>query len=240
MGGVLMGAALVLGAAAAHGQAIQVSKDNRTIALTTTDTASSVADMADVSVGYQVYGNDEDSTYAEGSRISNAVMKALSAAGVKPEDIASTGQNLMPINDNDKARYSKGIRFELSQQWTVTTTAKNAASVLHTAVTAGANDSGNVNWKLSDPAHDALEAEASAKALAHAKLIADRMASGLSIHLGPLVYASNQMPERPVTPMYAMAMGGSLRKAPMPAQPLALSPQKVSLSATIYAVFAVE
>ncbi len=216
-------------------------KDNRTIAITTTDSVDQVADQADVSVGFETYGNDEDSTYADGSRLSSAITKALTDAGVKAEDISSQQQNLAPINDTDKVRWGKGIRFRLTQSWTATTAAKNAANVLHVAALAGANDSGNIAWKLSDSAHDAVEAQASAKALAHARVVADRMAAGLAIKLGPLVYASNQQPTRAVAPVYAAGFyGGRVMAESKAAAPLVVTPQKISISATIYAVFSIE
>lgn len=100
--------AMVVGSGfVARAQQIAVGKDNRTIAITTTDSVDQVADQADVSVGFETYGNDEDSTYADGSRLSNAITKALTDAGVKAEDIASQQQNLAPINDTDKVRWGK-------------------------------------------------------------------------------------------------------------------------------------
>ena len=181
--------AMALGAGA---QTIQVSKDNRTIAITTTDEAEAVADRAAVSIGFTTYGVDQDQTYADASKISNAVMKSLKDAGIKPEAIQSTEQNLSAIDDNDKARYSKGIRFVCSQGWTVTVPADAAADTLHLAITAGANNSGNINWQLADDSN--LEGEAAEKALVHARQIAERMTKGLHATLGPLVYASNQTP----------------------------------------------
>ena len=73
------------GISVASAQTIQVNKDNRTVAITTSDQAEAIADVAVVSVGFSTFGVDQDSTYAEGSRISNAIMKALKDAGIKPE-----------------------------------------------------------------------------------------------------------------------------------------------------------
>ncbi len=155
-------------------QTIQVNKDNRTIAITTTDEAQAVADRAVVSVGYTVYGADQDGTYADASKVSNAVVKALKGAGVKAEAIESREQNLSPIDDNDKLRYSKGIRFVASQSWSVTVPAKDAADTLHVAIQARANNSGGIEWQLVDD--QALESQAATKALIHAQAIAEQMA----------------------------------------------------------------
>ncbi|MBB5056564.1 hypothetical protein HDF16_001249 [Granulicella aggregans] len=224
---------------AAQAQTIQVNKDNRTIAITTTDEAQAIADRAIVSIGFTVYGPDQDSTYGEASKVSNAVVKALKDAGVKAEGIESREQNLTAIDDNDKVRYSKGIRFVAAQSWGVTVPAKDAAETLHLAITAGANNSGGIDWQLVDD--QALESEAATKALVHAQQIAEGMAKGLKVTLGPLVYASNQTPSnaqpRQFDRLNAFAKISDARER---FQPLAISPAKISRSATVYAVFSLQ
>ena len=226
-------------AATAAAQTIQVNKDNRTIAITTSDQAEAVADIAVVTVGFTSFGADQDQTYADASRISNAIIKALRDAGIKADSIASASQNLSAIDDNDKPRYAKGIRFQFSQSWHVTVAAKDAADTLHVAITAGANDSGGIEWKLAND--DALEAEAAQKALAHAQQIAARMAKGLNAKLGPLVYASNQTPPRTIFGgMMLNTESASVSAGRINLKPIAISPDKIQKSATVYAVFAIE
>jgi uncharacterized protein len=222
----------------AGGQTIQVSKENRTIAVTTSDEAEALADRAKVAVGFTVYGSDQDQTYADATKTSGAIIKALGDIGIKPEAIESTEQNLSAIDDNDKVRYSKGLRFVCSQRWVVTVPADGAADALHAAITAGANDSGQVSWELAD--ERALEAEAMTAALAHAQQIADRMAKGLNARLGPLVYASNQPEPRPGAFGLSTRAGALSASNQMNLKPLSLRPAKISRSATIYAVFSLE
>jgi uncharacterized protein YggE len=221
-------------------QTIQVSKDNRTIAITTTDEAEAVADRAKVSVGFHIYGVDQDSTYAEASKTSNAIIKALRDSGVKEEAIESSSQNLSAIEDTDKARYSKGIRFEFSQSWNVTVPSASASDVLHVAITAGANSSGDISWEMAD--ERPLEAEAAKKAMAHALEIAEQMAVGMKAKIGPLVYASNQLPARPGLFGYGTLNTESAIVSPRKVnlKPLAIRPEKITKSATVYAVFALE
>ncbi len=218
-------------------QTIQVSKDNKTIAITATDTAEAEPDTADISIGYTVYGPTQDQTYADASRVSNRIVDALTAAGLKRDQIRSTEQNLSPVDPNDKPRYDKGIRFVATQSWKLTTKAASAAEALHLAITSGANNSGNIDWRLADDSP--LEAEAARKALAHAQQVAASMAEGLHIKLGPLVYASNQLPPRPFSPLMSTASAGArvLNKTPTP---LAILPDQVTRSATVYAVFSIE
>lgn len=234
-------AALVPVAGAAQvSQTLGISKDNRTITVTATDSAFAMADQAVVHVGYQAYGEDEASAYAEGSRRSNAITDALRAAGVPADAVESDDQNLQPLNEyelkNEPAAL-KNMRFRITQSWSVRTEPGSAAKVLDTAVKAGANQSGSINWEMKDASM--LEASASAKALAHAQAIAARMAEGLHIKVGPLLYASNQAQETVVRPMMAMrALAGPAAQAKV--QPLSISSRKVERSATVFAIFSIE
>jgi uncharacterized protein YggE len=227
-------------AASSPAQQIEVNKTNRTIAVTATDKATAAAEVATVHIGFQVYAADSQAAYALGSKTSNAIITALKKTGVEDAAIQSEVQNMAPVQqyeiqnlpENQKAQR----QFQVTQSWSVKTSAKNAASVLDTAVQAGANQSGQIDWDVADP--DALEGQAAESALKRAHAIADQMAKGLGATLGQLVYASNQVAERPVP----LNIGGPMlmKSSAGPPAPLALSPQKVTRSATVYAVFAIE
>lgn len=221
-------------------QTIQVNQNNRTIAVTVTDKASADADTATVHVGFDVYAADSDGAYAAGSQTSNAVMDALHKAGVEDKAIESEGQSLrqnFQFDDKESETDRAKKRFLLTQSWTVKTSAADAAMVLHVAVEAGANTSGQVDWDLKDRA--GLQSQAAAKALQHAQATADQMAKGLNAHLGPLIYASNQPPQSPGVPERLELMA-KLQAAPRSVAPLAIRPQKIEENATVYAVFAIE
>jgi uncharacterized protein len=225
-------------------QAIQVDKNNRTIAITATDKASAEADIAIVTVGFQIYAPDAASAYSQGSTLSNAIMDALKKAGVPDIAIESKEQSIthteFPENDKSTAAERAQKKFTLAQNWTVKGAAGDAAQVLHLAIEAGANESGNIDWDLST--REALEAKAAALALEHARAIAGHMAEGLNAHLGALVYASNQEPLTPIRRILqtseATISVSAERVAPLP--PLVIRPQQVEESATVYAVFAIE
>ena len=78
-------------------QQIQINKENKTIAITTSDQAEAVADTAVLTIGFNAYGKDQDSTYAGATRTSNAIMAALTAAGVPKDAVQSAEQSLSPI-----------------------------------------------------------------------------------------------------------------------------------------------
>lgn len=234
---------VVLAAAGVSAQQIQVNKDNRTIAVSTTDTATMDADTATVHIGFQNYAADQQTAYANASKTSNAIAKALESAGVKKDAIQSDSQSINRVQpfeiQNLPADQKAQRQFVVQQSWSVKTSAAAAAGVLDAAVKAGANQSGQIEWSVADA--DALESQAAGKALKRAQEIASRMAQGLGAKLGPLVYASNQNPEipRPMPLMRAMAAAPMAAKADA-VEPLAINAQKVTSSATVYAVFAIE
>jgi len=239
---VLMAGAIAGAAAVSQAQQIDVNKNNRTIAVTATDKATADAEVATVHIGFQVYAADSHSAYALGSKTSNAIIAALKKAGVEDSAIQSEAQSVAPVQQYEIQNLPEAQKaqrqFQVTQSWSVKTSAKNAASTLDTAVQAGANQSGQIDWDVADP--DALEAQAAQSALKRARAIADQMAKGLGTSLGPLVYASNQVPERPLPIFKAAAMSMAVSAPAPPPPPLAISPQKVTSSATVYAVFAIE
>jgi uncharacterized protein len=237
-------AALVLVAAlpSAYAQQIVVNKDNRTIAVTTSADANADADTVVVQVGFQVYGADQDSAYAAGSKASNAIAAALKGAGVPADAIQSDSQSISPVqeygNNNWTPEEKAARKFQVQQSWSVKTGADNGAKVLDVAVKAGANQSGQMTWSVAD--QDALQAKAAKLALDRAHAIAQQMATGLNTTLGPLVYASNEAPSREM-PLNGRAMM-AMAPAPMAkaVEPLSVSPRKVTASATVYAVFSIQ
>jgi uncharacterized protein YggE len=240
-------AILPLATSAAPAQEIQISKDNKTISITASAEASTLADTAVVTIGFKDYGKDQDSTYAEASKTSNAIISALTSSGLQKDAIQSQQQNLselIPANLQDKPHYDDGMRYQFSQHWQVTVPADQAANLLHLAITSGANDSGNINWQLKND--DTLQAEAAAKALHHAREIAEHMAEGLNAKLGNLLYASNQTPVvtnygygRSIGMGIGDGSGGGIFAA-RNLKPLAISPDRITRSATVYAVFSIE
>ncbi|MGC1782405.1 MAG: SIMPL domain-containing protein [Acidobacteriaceae bacterium] len=232
--------ALCLLSVPCYPQQIQINKDNRTLAITASDSASAMADTGTVHIGFVVYAPDARAAYAKGSEASNAIATALKNAGVARDAIQSESQNISetPQYELEKLPPAEQAqkKFQVRQSWTVKTKADDAAKILNTAVNAGANQSGQIDWSVAN--ENALEAQAAGKALARARAIASQMAQGLGIQLGELIYASNQTPEPP-RPMMMRAMAVGAGAVPEPA-PLAISPRKIERSATVYAVFSIQ
>jgi uncharacterized protein YggE len=241
--GVLTLTAALFGfAATSMAQTIKVDKNNRTIAVTASEKATEDADQAVVHIGFQLFGPDETTTYADGSKTSNAIIDALKKAGVPDKAIESESQNLQrnTYHDPQESQMDRDKKqFVLNQSWTVKTKPDDAAKVLNIAVAAGANQSGQIDWQYRDM--NALQAKAASNALAKAQTIAQQMAQGLNVKLSGLIYASNQAPESPVRPFDRINQYAKLQMAPAPAPPpLAINPRQMDESATVYAVFAIE
>jgi hypothetical protein len=226
-----------------HAQQIVVSKDNRTIAVTTSADASAEADTVTVEIGFIEYGADQDTAYAAGSKTSNAIAAALKAAGIPQDAIQSESQSITPVQqytNQDWTPAEKAERkFQVQQSWSVKTVVSNGAKVLDVAIKAGANQSGQMTWSVQD--EDGLQARAAKLALDRARQIAQQMASGLNASLGPLMYAGNEAPSRGPQPrMDRFAGGMTAAPAAQKVEPLSVSAHKVTASATVYAVFSIQ
>src|ERR1700744_814310 len=137
-----------------YAQQIVVSKENRTIAVTTSADAEAQADTVTVQIGFVEYGADQDSAYAAGSKTSNAIAAALKAAGIPEDAIQSESQSITPVQqytNQDWTPAEKAERkFQVQQSWSVKTAAANGAKVLDVAIKAGANQSGQMTWSGQD------------------------------------------------------------------------------------------
>ncbi len=230
-----------------NGRGPTISKENRTIAITATERVLDEADTATVHVGFLLYAPSKDAAYAAGSRASNAVVSALLGAGVAKNAIQSENQSLgeaQPYNQPNETPADKAQRaaraFTIQQSWTVQAAANDAAKLLDVAVKAGANQSGQIDWSLHDP--NAAQSAAATKAMQRARTQATAMANGLGVHLGTLLYASNQVdagvPRAAAAKMDRFS-GGLTPLNDSPA-PLAINAREIETAATVYAVFALE
>jgi uncharacterized protein YggE len=220
---------------AAHAQQpnqlqLKIDPTNRTLTVSAQDEITVDPDVAVLHVGFQTQPSDAKAAYAAGAQTSNAIIGALKQAGVPESAIHSEWQRLDAV-------YLKPHKFTLAQQWTVKVTPERVAEILDVAVTAGATDSGQIDWNVAD--EKGLEDKALEGATARARAQAEVLAKGMGVHLGAIIYVTNQM-SAPVYPrVYAMNTAAMADKAAAP-PPLAIEPRKVSSSANVYAVFAIE
>ena len=209
---------------------LKIEPTNRTLTVSAEGRVTVDPDVAILHIGFQTQPTDAKSAYAGGAKISNDIINALKQAGIPETSIRSEWQRL------DSAS-GKPHKFTLVQQWTVKTPPERAAEILDIAVAAGATDSGQIDWTVQD--ERALEDQALDQAAARARADAAVLAKGMDVHLGALIYVTNQISEQRFVAAYANngAPGGAFAAPPMT---LAIEPRKVSREAAVYAVFAIE
>ncbi len=233
-------------AGAALAQSIQINRENKTIAISTTDEATATADIAAITIGFEIYGPDSQTVTAEGGKLSRAIMEALHKAGVEDKAIESSGQGVernKDFDEKEKPDQRSKEQFIFRQAWEVSVSSQLAAEAIRVAIAAGANKSGAIDWRLAD--RRVLQAKAAEYALVKARAVADRMAEGLQVKLGALIYASNETPNaklylyRP-RPGLVMETESASVSSVLNGPPLEIRPQTIREEATVYAVFAIE
>jgi hypothetical protein len=233
----------------------QSCPERRTISVNGNVQVTADADLAVVRVGYKLYGPDAKSAYDQATATSNAIMNALTGAGISKASIESTSQVLqhtLPYelqqfaNQRNEEQF-KERQFTVTQSWTIRVKPDQAATALNTAVDAGANESGWIQWIVEDPS--AMHAKASAEAFANARKTAEEIAARSGVQLGHLVSVNENPGQMPYNvfaanvsgSVYGMGDGVSLAGGvPMPNQPLAINSRRVEFHATVSAVFAIE
>lgn len=242
-------ACLAIGVAAAGlatAQTIQINRENKTIAISTTDEATATADIAAITIGFEIFGPDSQSVSADGGKLSHAILEALHKVGVEDKEVESKMQNLhrnREFGDKDTAEQRAQRQFVLWQSWQVSVPPQIAAEVIRAAIAVGANASGDIEWRYSE--RKTLQAKAAGNALAKAREVAARMAEGLNVKLGALIYASNQVPDTNLfqkeAPVASFGVAGAeFGDNLLAVKRLEIFPQTIREEATVYAVFAIE
>ncbi len=235
--------ALVVGCMAGSAQQttqvqLKIEPTNRTLTVSAEERVTADPDLAILHIGFQTPPSDAKAAYAAGAKTSNEVVAALKQAGIPETSIRSDSQQLKSID-------YKAHKFELVQDWTVKTPPERAAEILEIAIAAGATQSGEIDWTMKDVR--ALEEQALGQAASRAKADAAVLARGMDVHLGALVYATNQVSSVAgfrVEDRNFAALGqlnASIEvKGREDKTPLAIEPHKVSRTASVYAVYAIE
>lgn len=237
---------LVTIALPASAQTIQVSRDNKSIYVTSEGEAKAEPEIAILTLGYHAWSKTKDALYDETATVSDKVVAALLQAGIKNEMIRTGKTSLTHVEAeaNWPADWKANRVYEAELSWRITVPVKDAEGVVAIAMKAGATELSEVAWDVVD--RTKLQAEAGKNALAKARNVADSMASGLGAKLGALVYASNSAPIRPSNwPFFggvntSTASVRSVTGTALPPKVIKLLPEKINEKTTVYAVFAIE
>lgn len=200
---------------------LKVDSSNRTLTVTATDSVTVEPEVAILHIGFDTQLEDAKAAYADGARTSKTIIAAIKQAGIPENAVRSQSQYL-------ERDWKQQHRFKLTQQWTVKVPPERAAEILDIAVTAGATDSGQIDWAVKD--ERALEAQALDKTTARAKANAEVVAKGMGVRLGALIYVTNQISI--VTPRPMQYQLDNLARSAAPPPPIA-NPQCSSLTAAV-------
>ena len=226
-------------------QTIKVDKDNRTLSVTASDHAEADPEVADLHIGFTAYGADLPSAYKNGSDLSSAITAAILAAGAPRSAIQSQMQRVSRLDDSGM-KTRKGMKFSVTQSWIVSVEPKDAALVLDAAVQKGANESGQIEWRMKNSI--ALDAEAVGKATERARALAVSLAKGMGTTLGKPLYATNEDLSASLAhvpgagaAMYMNGFAYADRNAePAIPRQMSIEAQRVERQATVTLVFAME
>ena len=232
---MLVGGAVV-SAQTVSGPSLQISSANRTLSVSASDHAEADPDVAEIHIGFTTYGPTLPAAYKSASDTSNGIVKAMVDAGAQKSDIQSRSQNVSRLNDYE-IKAQKGMKFSVQQSWTVSVAPKDAALILDAAIQAGANQSGDINWRMNNSV--ALDGEAIRRATERAHAMATELAKGMGVGLGKAIYATNSVSAGIIGPrpmVYSMARTADQA----PTAPLSIEAQRVESTATVQIIYAIE
>jgi uncharacterized protein YggE len=230
---LLVGGAVV-SAQTVGGPSLQISAANRTLSVSASDHAEAEPEVAEIHIGFTAYGATLPGVYKSASDTSNGIVKAMLDAGAQKSEIQSRSQNVSRLQDYE-TKVQKGMKFSVQQSWTVSVAPKDAALILDAAIQAGANQSGDINWRMKNSV--ALDGEAIRRATERAHAMAAELARGLGVSLGKPIYVTNSVSAGIVEPRMMRMSAGLAMAAPTP---LAIEAQRVESTATVQIIYAIE
>jgi uncharacterized protein len=233
---------LLCTASATFSQSNEISRQNRTVEVTVTESISVPAEIADITIACLTHGQTHDQAYQENLRIADHVVKVLLSSGVKKESITSSTIELRENTAQDTETKSVNPRrFAAEQTWKIRVAVDEAQKVVDLAVHAGANGIEDVSWAVRDP--ESLETKARTAALEKARLTAAEIATGLGGKLGEPLYAANALSG--IMSLFSRSgqletQNASISSSSEPTFSLQLFPEKVQKSAVVRVVFALD
>ena len=228
----------------ASAQAVnQINKQNKTLTVSAQATAEQEPEVAKLTIGYRANGPTRDDVVRLMAQGINRIVKTLEDAKIARADMETETLEIHETPRDEKLPIENARRYFGLQKIELRVSASSSKAVLALAINAGANVIETPTWDLVD--RSKLQARAGGLALAKAKAIAAQMAEGLHARLGDLIYASNVQPYSQTfayagVETQAAVLARTADAVPPPPPPIEILPQRISETATVYAVFAIE
>ena len=199
--------------------------DARTIRVSGVGEVRVEPDLATAQFAVETTGATAQAAGQENAQVMDRVIRALTSAGVRREDIQTSGYSLYPEyiqepRGNGQMEVPRIRGYRASNQVSVRTAEiEQVGRLIDIGLEAGANRLNGVYFEVRDS--QAAQADALEQAIGNARGAAETMARALGVTLGPVLDAStNTDPVRPVFRMASdMAARESFAAAPTPIEP---------------------
>ncbi|WP_282602716.1 SIMPL domain-containing protein [Paracoccus sp. PARArs4] len=160
-------------------------------------------DMAVITLGVTTQGDSADAAMSENSTRQNAVIEALTGAGIADAQIQTSGLNLRPVMQYDEGQPPKVTGYEARNMVTIRATdLARLGQVLDAIVGAGANEINGIAFQRQDG--DAGLDEARIAAVQDARRKAELLAEAAGAQLGPILSMRESSGGRAPQPMMRM------------------------------------
>jgi uncharacterized protein len=225
---MLMGLTLAAGLATVQSAFAQPAtgtvREARTIRVTGTGEVRVEPDLATVQFAVETTGTTAQQAGQANADAMDRVIRALTGAGIRREDIRTSGYSLFPEyvppsrGFEDEPPRIRGYRA-MNQVSVRTTELARLGQLIDVALEAGSNRLNGVFFEVRDPRR--AQADALRRAVEDARTAAETIALALGVALGPVLDAStNADPVRPVFRVMAeAAMDSRMAAAPTPIEP---------------------
>lgn len=161
-----------------------------TITVNGKGSASIEPDMATLSVGVEMFGQDILTVYGDVNTTIAEVMAALEALGIEDADMRTVGLDVY-VNPVQMGSSESQSETRISNRINITIRdLSQIETVIDTAINNGANSVFGLQFGVSDTS--ALETEARTEALSDARSRAEEIASNLGVELGSVVSVVEQ------------------------------------------------
>jgi uncharacterized protein len=195
-------------------------------------------DLAKISLAIQTRGTDASTVAEDNARLANAVWDALIDYGLSEDDLKTGAYSIYSYQEWVGDRLT-GEKSQMSYQAVNeiiirTTELESVGEIIDLAVRAGANNVNYVNFELEDPQELLMEA------LAMAAEQASRKAEAIAGSTGDSITELHSIREERTDYIPFTASDGMMREeAEMAAAPTPISPDQVTVRATIVAEYTI-
>ena len=163
------------------------NQEPRTLSINGNGTISIEPDTATINIGVQSEGVDAQEVVASNNKQSQALIDALTSAGVAENDIQTSNFRIYPRQEYDAQGQPTGeITYVVSNTVSVTVRdLENVGSVLDAAVKAGANNIFGIQFDIED--REAAQQQAMTAAMTNAQARAEVLAEAAGVELADIL-----------------------------------------------------